>query len=234
MYKQRNILPGCLLGIICLLFTGCAATPHAPAPLAVPSVPEPVIQAPQPTSPGSLWTTTNGSLFVDNRAKALGDILTVVISEKAEASKVASTATDRSTSASADITSLFGLETNIGNINKSINPAKLLSAGYSNNFKGNGATSRKEDLVATITTRVVEVLPNGTLRISGSKSVTVNHEQQVILLTGIVRPQDITVGNYIDSKYILDANIVYTGNGVIDEKQQPGWLLRFFDKVSPF
>jgi len=203
-----------------MLLAGCAAPPQRIEPMVLPPVQQPIIEAPKPATPGSLWTTSNGSLFVDNRACNVGDILTVVIAEQAEASKQASTATGRKTSASADITSLFGLETNIANINKSINPAQLLSAGYTNDFSGSGSTSRKEDLIATITTRVVEVLPNGTLRISGSKSVTVNHEQQLISLTGIVRPQDITVGNLIDSKYVLDANIIYTGNGVIDDKNR--------------
>jgi len=225
-----------LIFVVCLLvlLSGCTPPPPAPSKASVVPEPELVITAPKPTSPGSLWTTNKGSLFVDNRAGNVGDILTVVISEQAEASKEASTSTGRSTSASADITSLFGLESNIASLNKSIDPAKLISAGYTNDFAGSGSTSRKEDLVATITTRVVEVLPNGTLRISGSKSVTVNHEQQLIHLSGIVRQQDITVGNLIDSKYILDANIVYTGNGVIDDKQKPGWLLRLLDNVTPF
>jgi flagellar L-ring protein precursor FlgH len=198
------------------------------------TVETPVIEAPVPQTPGSLWTTGNGSLFVDNRASRVGDILTVAIYEQAEASKEATTSTGRSTTASADITSLFGLESKLANLNSTIDPTNLVSAGYTNDFKGSGTTTRKEDLVATLTTRVVEVLPNGTLRISGSKSVTVNHEQQLIHLSGIVRQQDITPENLIDSKYVLDANIVYSGKGVIDEKQKPGWLLRLMDTVSPF
>jgi len=217
-----------------MALTACVAPVHVAEQEMKPAIEEPIIVAPKPTTPGSLWTTGRGSLFVDNRAGQVGDILTVVISEQAEASKEASTATARSTTASADLTSLFGLETNIANINKSIDPAKLISAGYTNDFSGSGSTSRKEDLVATLTTRVIEVLPNGTLRICGSKSVTVNHERQLIKLTGIVRQQDITVGNLIDSKYILDADIVYSGKGVIDDKQKPGWLLRLLDTVSPF
>lgn len=237
MGKRLNITPLALRmfsAYLLFLVAGCAPPPSASSPVVTVPEPELVIEAPKPTTPGSLWTTNKGSLFVDNRAGHVGDILTVVISEQAEASKEASTSTGRSTSASADITSLFGLESNIANINKAIDPGKLISAGYTNDFAGSGSTSRKEDLVATLTTRVVEVLPNGTLRISGSKSVTVNHEQQLIHLSGIVRQQDITVGNLIDSKYILDANIVYTGKGVIDEKQKPGWLLRLLDNVTPF
>ena len=221
--------------LVVVSLVACAPIQSPTPEMIVPvTMEQPVIEAPTPQTPGSLWTTGNGSLFVDNRACRVGDILTVVIAEQAEASKQASTSTGRSTTASADLTSLFGLESNIANINSAIDPAKLLSAGYTNDFKGTGSTSRKEDLVATLTTRVVEVLPNGTLRISGSKSVTVNHEQQLIHLSGIVRQQDITPANLIDSKYILDANIIYTGKGVIDDKQKPGWLLRLMDNVMPF
>lgn len=224
-----------VIAIVISAVVGCApVAPQSPEKMMPSTIEEPVIEAPTPKSAGSLWTTGNGSLFVDNRATRVGDILTVTISEQAEASKEATTSTGRSTSASADLTSLFGLESNIANINSAIDPAKLLSAGYTNDFKGSGTTTRKEDLVATLTTRVMEVLPNGTLRISGSKSVTVNHEQQLIHLTGIVRQQDISAANLIDSKFILDANIVYSGKGVIDDKQKPGWLLRLLDTVTPF
>lgn len=223
--------------MIALLMLSAACAPiskHDTVSTKPVTVEQPIIEAQTPKTPGSLWTTGNGSLFVDNRAGRVGDILTVAIYETAEANKEATTSTGRSTSASADITSLFGLESNIANINSAIDPAKLISAGYTNDFQGSGTTSRKEDLVATLTTRVVEVLPNGTLRISGSKSVTVNHEQQLIHLSGIVRQQDISASNLIDSKYILDANIIYTGKGVIDDKQKPGWLLRLLDNVTPF
>ncbi|MBN2644237.1 MAG: flagellar basal body L-ring protein FlgH [Desulfuromonadaceae bacterium] len=223
-----------VFALAALTLTACAPVAHKTEPVSVPDVPEPVIVAPAPQTPGSLWTTGNGSLFVDNRACRVGDILTVIIQEQAEANKEASTSTGRSTSASADITSLFGLESNIANINSAIDPTKLISAGYTNDFQGSGTTTRREDLVATITTQVVEVLPNGNMRIAGSKRVTVNHEQQLIHLTGVVRQQDITPQNEIDSQHILDANIVYTGNGVIDDKQKPGWLLRLLDSASPF
>jgi len=195
---------------------------------------KPEIVAPQPQTPGSLWTTDRGSLFVDNRATTVGDIVTVIIREQASASKEATTSTGRSTSASADITSLFGLESNIADLNSNIDPANLISAGYTNDFQGTGSTTREEDLTATITTQVIEVLPNGNMRISGSKSVMVNHEKQLINLSGIIRQEDITPDNEIDSRYILDANIMYSGKGVIDEKQRPGWLLRLYDVISPF
>jgi flagellar L-ring protein precursor FlgH len=222
-------------GVLCLLFlSGCASKSHdAKQEIERITQEKPEIVAPQPQTPGSLWTT-GGSLFVDNRATTVGDIVTVIIREQASASKEATTSTGRSTSASADITSLFGLESNIANLNSNIDPANLISAGYTNDFQGSGSTTREVDLTATITTQVIEVLPNGNMRISGSKSVMVNHEKQLINLSGIIRQQDITPNNEIDSRYILDANIMYSGKGVIDDKQRPGWLLRLYDVISPF
>lgn len=225
----------CVWTVMVLLLSGCATkSQNAEDEIRKITQEKPEIVAPQPQTPGSLWTTGRGSLFVDNRATAVGDIVTVIIREQASASKEATTSTGRSTSASADITSLFGLESNLANLNSSIDPANLMSAGYKNDFNGSGTTTREEDLTATITTQVIDVLPNGNMRISGSKSVMVNHEKQLINLSGIIRQQDITPDNEIDSRYILDANIMYSGKGVIDDKQRPGWFIRLYDVVSPF
>jgi len=188
----------------------------------------------EPVTTGSLWTDGQGDLFSDNKARNLGDILTVVIYEQASASKEATTETDRKSSASADITKFLGLEEKIADILSNSDPTDLINASYKSDFEGSGTTTRKEDLVATLTTQVVGVLPNGNLGIAGKKKVTVNNEDQYILLTGIVRPMDITADNLIDSKYILDAEISYTGKGVISDRQKPGWLTRVLDHIWPF
>lgn len=192
------------------------------------------IQPEQPHAPGSLWTEGRGSLFRDNKARHVGDIVTVAIYEKASASKEASTATGRSSSMSAGLTNVFGLEGNLGNLNKFIDPTSLVNTSYKNDFDGSGTTSRKEDLVATLTAQVTEELPNGNLCIAGGKTVTVNNEDQIILLEGIIRPSDISSQNIVSSANILDAKIAYTGKGVISDKQRPGWMTRVLDHVWPF
>ncbi len=193
-----------------------------------------VIEPPAPATPGSLWTQQRGSMFYDTKARSVGDIVTVAIFEAASASKEAKTSTGRSSKMSADLSKVFGLERNIATINKAIDPTALVSAGFDNDFEGSGKTSRKEDLVATLTSQVVEVYPNGNLRISGAKTVTVNNEKQIVKLTGIVRPADISAQNVVDSQNILDARIAYTGKGVISDKQKQGWLVRILDFVWPF
>ncbi len=190
---------------------------------------EPVI----PKTTGSLWTEARGGMFGDNKGRTVGDIVTVVISESASASKEATTSTDRTSSMSAGVSALFGLERSIGRATD-LDPSALMDATTTNGFAGSGKTARKENLVATLTTQVVEVLPNGNLRIAGNKTVTVNNEMQIVKLSGIVRSSDITPGNLIDSASILNARIAYVGKGVISDKQGQGWLVRGLDQIWPF
>jgi flagellar L-ring protein precursor FlgH len=226
-------ITSCIVLVAILLLTGCAARqPVLPDEEFVPA--DTVVPPPTPRTAGSLWSEQQGSLFYDIKARNVGDIVTVAIFERASASKEANTSTSRDSSASAGIDSFFGLEKSLGTINSSINPSRLIDANYQSEFAGSGKTSRREDLVATLTTQVVEVLPNGNLVISGSKTVTVNREQQIIRLSGIVRQPDISPHNIVDSKNILDARIAYTGKGVISDKQGQGWLVRIMDNVWPF
>ncbi len=224
-----------ILALAALILAGCAATPASrPADTLAPRATGVAIPPATPASPGSLWSERPGGLFYDIKARNVGDIVTVAIFERASASKEANTSTSRDSSAAAGIDSLFGLEKSIGNINSSINPGRLLDTNYKSEFEGSGKTSRREDLVATLTTQVVEVLPNGNLVIRGGKTVTVNREQQLIELSGIVRQADISPQNLVDSKNILDARIAYTGKGVLSDKQGQGWLVRIIDNVWPF
>jgi flagellar L-ring protein precursor FlgH len=214
------------------LLTACA--PKSPDVTAIrEALDEPVVADPKPQSPGTLWNGDEGNWLADVKARRVGDIVTVVIQEKASASKVATTDTERSSSIAAGISSLFGLENTLAD-KTSINPSSMIDATSSNSFSGSGKTTRAEDLVATLTTQVIEVYPNGNMKIRGGKSVTVNNENQIIYLTGIVRLYDVTANNTIDSGNILNAQISYTGKGALSDKQKPGWLMRIFDNTWPF
>jgi len=181
---------------------------------------------------GSLWQGTGGGLVEDFKARAKGDILTVVISETASASKEATTGTSRESDVAAGIPNLMGLEK--AGINKYMDLSKLVNASVSSKFNGSGSTTRKENLNATITARVVDVLANGNMLIEGRRNVLVNNEDQIIILTGTVRPRDITPDNLVNSNLIADARIAYSGKGIISDRQQPGWLMGIVDKVWPF
>ncbi len=224
------------LGILifsALLLSGCAG--REPQIVRIPEPLEPVVtEAPRPQSPGSLWAGEREGLYADMKARRVGDIVTITIKEEASASKEASTESGRDTTMTAGIPSLFGLEKSIMAKNQKVDMTTLLDASFSNQFKGSGKTMRKEDLVATLTTQVIKVYPNGTMKIRGGKSIIVNNEEQIIYLTGIVRPEDITADNTIDSSHILNAQIAYTGKGALSDKQKPGWLMRIVDNVWPF
>lgn len=223
-----------LLFLVVLLLASCAK----PSQQTV-VIPEPLEEIKSPETgkrtPGSLWSNDNASMFADHKAQNVGDIVTVLISEQSSATKEAKTTTARTSSMSASIPTLFGLEESEQIVDdSSIDPTDLVSADFSNSFEGDGSTTRKGELTASLTTQVIGRYPNGNYKIRGGKEVMVNNEVQIIYLTGIVRPVDITAANTVDSNKILNARISYTGNGAISDKQQPGWLMRTLDNVWPF
>jgi flagellar L-ring protein precursor FlgH len=187
-------------------------------------------------SSGSLWgeATDSQDLYSDIKAYERGDIVTVAIYESSSANNEAETNTGRDSSASVSLSSIFGVEKRIAKINDALDPTNLVQSEYTNSFDGTGETSREGDLQATLTTRVVRVMPDGNLKIQGNKNITVNNESNIIRLSGIVRPEDIDAKNTVDSKYVLNANIDYKGRGVISDKQGQGWLVRIMDNVWPF
>ncbi len=224
-----------LLSISCCLLLASCATRQQPViaiqePLEEIHNAEPVIH-----EAGSLWQQGERSMFSDRKAREIGDIVTVLISESSSASKQASTSTDRKSSMSAGIPNFFGLENDkIWSAGNPIDLSNLVSADFNNGFDGSGSTSRKEALTASLTTQVVGRYPNGQLKIRGGKEVMVNNEVQIIYLTGIIRPVDITAANTVSSEKILNARISYTGKGAISDKQKPGWGMRILDNVWPF
>jgi flagellar L-ring protein precursor FlgH len=101
-------------------------------------------------------------------------------------------------------------------------------------FEGDGETTRSGTLSAFITCRVVDVMPNGNLKIVGTREVMVNYENQLIILSGIIRPRDISDQNVILSTFISGAKIAYSGSGIVDDRQRPGWLANLLNNVWPF
>ncbi len=219
--------------LLALIVSGCAR--HEPEMVRVPEPLErPVVDNTEPASPGSLWTGDEDNWIGDLRAHHVGDIVTVLITEKASASKESTTETGRDSSITAGIPTFFGLEKKVVEGNPDLDPSKLIEANMKNDFKGSGKTTRKENLVATLTAQVIKVYPNGNMKIRGGKSVVVNNENQIIYLTGIIRPWDVNAANEVDSSKILNAQIAYTGKGIISDKQKPGWLGRIVDNLWPF
>ena len=217
---------------VLLLLTGCLATSYDAAmkrePMMIPpSLPE--VKA-EP-SPGSIWpgATSNNLIFTDRKARNIGDIVTIVIDEKSEGENNANTETKRTSLTAANITGMYQM-----NPDRTIMSGYKLGGGMDNNHKGEGKTNRDGLLKGRISARVVRVLPNGNLIIEGRRMLTVNSEDQFMVITGLIRPEDVTSDNLIFSQYIADARIVYAGKGVVDDKMRPGWMTRVVDWVWPF
>jgi flagellar L-ring protein precursor FlgH len=186
----------------------------------------------QGTHQGTIWRgdNTTNNYFVDQRAKGIGDIITIRIIEVSQASEKATTDTGRSSEINASISNFFGLEKQYPYY--AANP--LIKANTKNDFAGTGETTRTGSLSATISAKVVDLLPNGNLAIEGKRELYINNEKKEILLQGVVRPRDIAYDNSVYSTQVADAKVIYTGIGVIGEKQRPGWITRVFDIVWPF
>jgi flagellar L-ring protein precursor FlgH len=187
-------------------------------------------------APGSIWPGENARnrLFVDLKARNVNDIVTIIISESAQGGNKATTNTSRETSTAAGIDALLGLDTSILNKNPNMGGKIAIGGTSTNELSGSGDTSRGGSLAARLTARVTRVLENGNLMIEGRRQLTVNAEDQYIIMNGIIRPEDITSDNLIYSQYIADARIIYTGDGVINDKMRPGWLTRVVDWAWPF
>lgn len=223
-YWMKRVL---LMAGLCM-----SACSHQTTDIRTPSFDEQLPAPAQKYANGSVWQASSGGYASDIKARGKGDTLTILITEQASASKEASTGTSRGSTVSAGIPNFLGLETRVGG--NWIDLANLINANTSSQFDGSGSTSRKENLTATITAKVVEVLPNGNFQIEGRRNVKVNNEDQVILVEGTVRPRDINADNVINSGFIADARITYGGKGIISDRQSPGWLMNIVDKVWPF
>jgi flagellar L-ring protein precursor FlgH len=186
--------------------------------------------------PGTIWAgeNTTNSLFADRRAKRVNDVVTIVVSENSVGGNNANTNTSRDTNTNANVTSLLGLESAILDVLRKGTTSISVAGTSANSLKGVGQTNRDGNLMATMSARVMNIVENGNFLIEGRKQVTVNAEDQYLILTGIIRPDDIATDNTILSQYIADAKIVYTGKGVVDDKMRPGWLTRIVDWVWPF
>jgi flagellar L-ring protein FlgH len=215
-----------------LLSYGCASSSKSVvSKLAVPSLPP-------PKTIGSLWQEENGRayLYEDMRAMRVGDILTIKIVENHKGSKSADTSAERDSTIQNSLAGTAVGYIGIPGIRLSGEARRGLGidGSASNKFGGKGATNREGTLTGTISVVVTEVLPNGDLRIEGRREVTVNSEKQLMMIAGIVRRVDVNTKNTVLSSAIADAKIEYSGLGVLDDVQRPGWFIRILDWIYPF
>ncbi|MEN3953233.1 flagellar basal body L-ring protein FlgH [Iodidimonas sp. SYSU 1G8] len=190
---------------------------------------------PVPATSASLFRTGAGAFFHDQRASRIGDILTVriKISDKAEVGN--STTRSRSGSETADLGALLGLESQITKVLPgSVDPSKLVDTSTKSQSGGAGSMSRSEKIDMTMAAIVTGVLPNGNLLIRGRQEVRVNFELREVIVTGIVRPEDIARDNSIAHSQIAEARISYGGRGQLTDAQQARWGQQIYDALFPF
>lgn len=164
----------------------------------------------------SLWAgaRTSRTLFGDRKARDVGDVVTVLIVESATATQTANTATEKKTDVSVEQGTGFMRFLPDG------------GWGASGTSKATGSTTRTGLLTASLTATVKEVLPNGNLKIEGKREILVNKEKQILVLSGIIRQDDIAPDNTVSSTSIAEANIRYDGKGPIAAKQKEGLITR--------
>jgi flagellar L-ring protein precursor FlgH len=171
---------------------------------------------------------------MNGNARRVGDLITVIIDESASTSLGAQTDDSRDSSTGFGVTAMLGLEASITKANPNMGGGINIGGSSSSSHSGQGTTTRNGTLSATLTCQVQEVLPNGNLRIRGTKEVRVNRETQYLTLEGVVRPRDILLDNTVRSNVIADARVEYTGAGVIASQQGQGWGTAVLNSVWPF
>ncbi len=227
MSRVLILLP--LFGVFVL--AGCvapAAKPNDPyyAPI-LPRTPLPAAQ-----NNGAIYQAGFETyLYDDRKAYRVGDIITITLNEKTQASKNASSQLSKESSANIGLTSLFG--GTVSTVNPLTGNNMNLGAQYeaSRDTSGSGQAGQSNSLSGSITVTVSEVLPNGILAVRGEKWMTLNTGDELVRISGLVRSDDIATDNTVSSTRIADARITYSGTGAFADASQPGWLDRFF--MSP-
>jgi flagellar L-ring protein precursor FlgH len=189
----------------------------------------------QPASPNSLWRTGANTFFHDQRASRVGDILTVLIDIRDNATVSNETETSRKTGADTGVSSFFGLESQLSKVLPgNPDPAHLITTGSSSNLAGAGSVTRSEAVSLTIAAVVSGVLPNGNLVIQGRQEVRVNRELRELTVAGIVRPEDISSTNTIRHTQIAEARVSYGGRGDITRVQKTPVGQALVESFTPF
>jgi len=235
-------------GLAAIMLGGCAGLNEAIAPPQLTPIQNPAtiagsqrVSMPLPTpvveaqAPNSLWRAGAKSFFNDQRASKIGDILTVNIEIADSAQLNNTTARSRTSTTETGIQALLGLEDTIQNAlpgTPSLDPA----VGFGSNSASNGAGSvnRQEKVKLTIAAVITDRLANGNLVIGGSQEVRINNELRELLVSGVIRPEDVAADNTIAHTKIAEARISYGGRGDISQVQRDKYGKLIYDQITPF
>lgn len=222
--------------VMALLASGCALSPNAPPPVDMPVATTPPVLQPReqvaeaPT--GSLFNASRyRPAFEDRRARLVGDLVTVQIVESVTARQNQDSGVSRKNSLGAGVSALPFFK---GGATQTIKDSLNAELGSKSDFSGKGSTSNVNTFTGTISTTVVDVLPNGHLVVAGEKQVGVNQNVDVLRFTGTVDPRSLRPGSTVASNQVANVRIESRGRGQGSEALSIGWLSRFFLNVMPF
>jgi len=175
-------------------------------------------------TPGSIWTDQGRLVRLSNDAKAvrLHDVLSIVVSESLAASTDGQVKNSRASSANSGLTALFGARSSTSKL------ANLLGQSSSSGLTAQGQSVTNSSLATTFGGEVVDVLPNGMLVVQATRQLTFSQQTQVIKLRGLVRPEDVSAQNQVESTAMTDLELEVTGKGIINDttyRQNPVWRL---------
>jgi len=207
--------------------SGCA-TVVGQSPGKYPAAPPPQ-PAMETVTNGTIYqASTANSLFVDVKARRIGDTITVLLNERTQASKSASTDASKESDFDSGSPTLFGNTPKINGEQVFENQWEVEQG-----FSGSGSSSQSNRLDGSITVTVHSVLPNGNLQVRGEKWLTLNQGEEYVQISGIIRPADVGTDNTVPSFKVADARITYSGNGVMADANSPGLFSRIFMKFFP-
>jgi flagellar L-ring protein precursor FlgH len=241
-----------LAGGVLLAALGCADIPGiTPTPPALPVPPSPAPESYRPAE-GSLWMGDASRRFLafENRAKRIGDLVTVEIAEQAAADSTATTDLNRKSTFDATLNSGVALQTLVTRpiLNllgflgftdqktdkEPTGDLDIVHAETESVYDGEGTVERGANFTTTVACLVTGISESGLLRIEGERQLRINNETQVISLSGWVRPEDIQIDNTVSSSLVASADIQYSGIGVVSDKQRVAWFARLFELFLPF
>lgn len=218
-----------LIAALCVssvFLTGCVQKVAKPDnPYYAPVQPQ-VLQPVRPVT-GSIYSAaTSRDIYGDGRATRIGDLITVVLTERTQSSKSAKTSLDKENEMTLQQPTLFG-----SGISAFGQPLSATLPASETAFEGEGKSDMSNSLSGNITVTVHDIMPNGTLVVRGEKWLTLNQGEEYIRVSGMVRPQDIGQDNSVPSTKLADARIEYAGTGSVSDTNVTGWVTRFF--ISP-
>ena len=188
-----------------------------------PSIPN-LVSKPSKNAYGSIYSNSQTGLFAtDRRASKIGDILTVSLSENFSASKSQSAKSAKKGAMKFDLPNIMTAGADDG----------LFDSSSDQSFDGSGSAGQNNSLKGELSVTVTKVFSNGNMEILGQKKLTLNNGDEYIRLVGVIRPEDITNQNVVQSSRIANAKISYTGAGDVADTSRKGWFSKFIDVVTP-